>query len=236
MLGEAEMAFFLEIRNNAVVKFRGLASTRVAQLLLDGGPATATSLAQSLGMTATAIRKHLEQLEEAGYVSSHERAPFGPSESGPRGRGRPAKVFAVTAEGREFFEESYDDFAVESVRFIKAKLGDAGVREYAKVYVADALAELRAKQGTLTSDQLAQELTDLGFSASLRPAPVGDATQLCQHACPISHVASEFPQFCDVETEAIGELLGVHVTRISTIATGSAICTTHIPIAKRGNK
>jgi predicted ArsR family transcriptional regulator len=218
------------------VKFRGLASTKVAELLLAGGPATASSLAQALGMTATAIRKHLEQLESAGYVSSHERAPFGPSENGPRGRGRPARVFAITASGREFFEESYDDFAVESVRFIHSKLGDEGVREYAQSYVKDALAELESKRGSLTPEQLSQELADLGFSASLRPAPVGDATQLCQHNCPISHVASEFPQFCDAETEAIGELLGVHVTRISTIASGSAICTTHIPIAKRGNK
>ena len=218
------------------MKFRGYASTKVAQLLLDGGPATATSLAQTLGMTATAIRKHLEQLEEAGYVSSHERAPFGPSENGPRGRGRPARVFAITQSGREFFEESYDDFAVESMRFISAKLGNAGVKEFAKQYVAESLDDLSARRGTLSPTQLAQELTDLGFSASLRPAPVGDATQLCQHACPISHVASEFPQFCDAETEAIGELLGVHVTRISTIATGSAICTTHIPIAQRGTK
>ncbi|MEY4348555.1 MAG: hypothetical protein RIS43_974 [Actinomycetota bacterium] len=228
------MAIDHEIRNNGVVKFRGPASTRVAELLLQGGPATAVSLASTLGMTPTAIRKHLDQLEEAGYVSSHERAPFGPTENGPRGRGRPARVFAITTAGREFFEQTYDSIAVNSVRFINEKLGTEGVREFANNFVAESLSDLADRKGSLTPQQLAQELADLGFSASLRPAPVGEAVQLCQHNCPISHVASEFPEFCEAETEAIGEMLGVHVTRISTIASGSAICTTHIPTTKRG--
>jgi predicted ArsR family transcriptional regulator len=182
-------------------------------------------------MTATAIRKHLDQLEEAGFVSSHERAPFGPTESNQRGRGRPAKVFAITNAGREFFEQPYDELAVSALRYIKSELGDAGVKEFARKRFDDVLQDIRGK--SLQPEQLAQELADLGFSASLRPAPVGDAVQLCQHNCPISHVASEFPQFCDVETEAIGQLLNVHVTRISTIASGSAICTTHIPQTKK---
>lgn len=213
------------------MKFTGQAATRVAQVLLDGGPSTATSLSSTLGMTATAIRKHLDQLEDAGFVSCHERAPFGPTENNQRGRGRPAKVFAITNAGREFFEQPYDELAVSALRYIKSELGDVGVKEFARKRFDVVLQDIRGK--SLQPEQLAQELADLGFSASLRPAPVGDAVQLCQHNCPISHVASEFPQFCDVETEAIGQLLNVHVTRISTIASGSAICTTHIPQTKK---
>lgn len=212
------------------MKLRSLAASRVAKTLLEGGPQTAVALAQALGMTATAARKHLEVLEQADLVSHHEEAPFGPKSQGPRGRGRPAKVFAITNAGREYFEQSYDDIAVDALAFIQQQLGDPGIRTFAAQRVGGIVDELRAAGSELTPESLAQGLSDLGFSASLRPAPVTNAVQLCQHNCPISHVASEYPQFCEAETEAISAALGVHVTRISTIASGSDICTTHIPL------
>jgi predicted ArsR family transcriptional regulator len=53
--------------------------------------------------------------------------------------------------------------------------------------------------------------------------------QICQHHCPIAHVAADFPQLCEAETEMFGRLLGTHVQRLATIAHGDGICTTHIP-------
>ena len=53
--------------------------------------------------------------------------------------------------------------------------------------------------------------------------------QLCQQHCPVSHVAHEFPQLCEAETEAIGRVLGRHVQRLATIAHGDGVCTTCIP-------
>ncbi len=53
--------------------------------------------------------------------------------------------------------------------------------------------------------------------------------QLCQQHCPVSHVAHEFPQLCEAETAAIGEVLGTHVQRLATIAHGDGVCTTCIP-------
>ncbi len=44
------------------------------------------------------------------------------------------------------------------------------------------------------------------------------------------HVAEEFPTVCEAETEAIGRLVGRHVTRLATIARGDGVCTTHIPL------
>jgi predicted ArsR family transcriptional regulator len=56
--------------------------------------------------------------------------------------------------------------------------------------------------------------------------------QVCQHHCPIAHVAADFPQLCEAETEMFGRLLGTHVQRLATIAHGDGICTTHIPASK----
>ncbi len=73
-----------------------------------------------------------------------------------------------------------------------------------------------------------------GYAASVRSLPllkngVDGAEQLCQQHCPVSHVAHEFPQLCEAETEAIGHVLGRHVQRLATIAHGDGVCTTCIP-------
>ena len=81
---------------------------------------------------------------------------------------------------------------------------------------------------------MAETLTIAGYAASVDIA--GDdakTVQLCQHACPVSEAAGEFPALCEAETAALGQALGVHVTRLATIAHGDGVCTTVIPIDVR---
>ncbi len=208
------------------MKITSQASARVAKLLLELGPSSATVLANKLSMTPTAMRKHLDALEESSFVTSHDEAPFGPKSDSSRGRGRPAKVFALTQTGREFFEAPYDEIALSALQFMEEKFGKQAIKEFARTRIESVFSQFKT---TSSIEVLAQELSDHGFSASVRPAPFPNADQLCQHNCPISHIASVYPEFCEVETEVIGKALGVHVTRLSTIASGSAICTTNIP-------
>ena len=53
--------------------------------------------------------------------------------------------------------------------------------------------------------------------------------QLCQHHCPVAHVAEQFPELCEAETEVFARLLGTHVQRLATIAHGDGVCTTFVP-------
>ncbi len=76
---------------------------------------------------------------------------------------------------------------------------------------------------------LAEALSADGYAASASGSPAGiGGEQLCQHHCPVAHVAAEYPQLCEAETEAFGRLLGTPVQRLATIAHGDGICTTHI--------
>jgi predicted ArsR family transcriptional regulator len=76
---------------------------------------------------------------------------------------------------------------------------------------------------------LAEALSADGYAASATGAPAASTgEQLCQHHCPVAHVAAEFPQLCEAETEAFGRLLGTPVQRLATIARGDGICTTHV--------
>jgi len=210
------------------------APVRVARALLEGGPQTAATLAERLGLTTTAVRRHLDALLDAGQVEAAERAPYGPGAvSTSRGRGRPAKVFTLTPAGREAFEQSYDDLAVDALRFLAETGGPSAVEDFARRRLSALEARHAERLAEVEPDErvhaLVEALTEEGYAASLVDGPGGPAVQICQHHCPVGHVAAEFPALCEAETEAFSRLLGTHVTRLATLAHGDGVCTTLVP-------
>lgn len=201
---------------------------RVARAILELGPSTAAALAERLRLTPAAVRRHLDHMTADGTLEARQ-----PRVYGSRGRGRPAKVFAITDAGRDRFDQQYDDLAVQALRFLQETGGDGAVMDFARRRVAgieERFAQVVATDPRLEPSQaLAQTLTQAGYAASVRQGPVGE--QLCQQHCPVSHVAHEFPQLCEAETEVISKILGRHVQRLATIAHGDGVCTTCIPQA-----
>ena len=199
---------------------------RVATTIMENGPSTAAALADRLGLTPAAVRRHLDQLLADGVLEARE-----PYVRGRRGRGRPAKVFVITDAGRDHFGHAYDALAADALRFVQQTGGDDAVSAFARKRLAafenrvrpliDAAApEDRAKV-------LAEALTGDGYAATVDAAVTGE--QICQHHCPVAHVAGEFPNLCEAETEMFSRLLGTHVQRLATIAHGDGVCTTHLP-------
>lgn len=200
----------------------------VARLLLEEGPITAAAVAERLGISVVAVRRHIDVLVADGHATSRN-APKGAS----RGRGRPARLFLLTEAGRAGFGHAYDDIAVAALRYL-AERGALGgfieqrVNDLLGPHRADILAE---DDPADRARALARALTAEGYAASAREVGVG--AQLCQHHCPVAHVAAEFPRLCEAEAEAFAEVLGIHVQRLATIARGDAVCTTHIPLPHR---
>lgn len=226
-----------KIGNNGVVKTAtsirpeeatvgGSTRARVEQLLLEEGPTTAASLALRLALTTAGIRRHLDGMVKAGVLVATSPRP---TPWAARGRGRPARMYALSQSGHERAPHGYDDLAAEALAFLAT--GD-GVEDFARSRAAGLTARyaptvapaLAAGRGT---SALARALSEDGYAATTHEVRSG--TQICQHHCPVAHVAERFPQLCEAETEAIGRLLGQHVQRLATIAHGDGICTTHVP-------
>ena len=200
---------------------------------MENGPVTAAGLSTRLSLTPAAVRRHLDNLLADNMIETRTaRRPAS------RGRGRPAKLFAITDVGRGAFEHAYDDLATSALRFLAEVAGPEAVAEFARRQVADLERRYRpvvaAAPAQARVQALAEALSADGYAATASGAPEGSAAaggggvQLCQHHCPVAHVAAEFPQLCEAETEAFGRLLGTPVQRLATIANGDGICTTHV--------
>lgn len=207
----------------------GRTRSAVVSLLLEEGPISATDVGSRLGISAAGVRRHLDALIDAGdaRVASAARP-------GSRSPGRPAKMFSLTSRGRSRLGHSYDDLAGAAMRHLREIGGDEAVRTFARRRIQSIVADVEPADTTSTSsvtrtaDAIAEALTESGFAASTRP--VGNGVQICQHHCPVSHVAAEFPELCTAEREAFADLLGTHVQRLATIANGDCACTTHVPL------
>ena len=201
---------------------------RVARAILENGPSTAVALAERLALTPAAVRRHLDTLLAEGLI-----VPAVPRLRGQRGRGRPARAFALTEAGRDAFHQAYDDLAASALRFLAEVGGEDAVASFAQRRVAELEDRYRpvvaAAAPADRAAALAQALSADGYAATARPTPGPGGEQVCQHHCPVAHVAEQFPQLCEAETQAFARLLGTHVQRLATIARGDGVCTTFVP-------
>ncbi|QDQ97431.1 helix-turn-helix transcriptional regulator [Tomitella fengzijianii] len=221
----------------------------VVRLLLEDGPLSATEIGSRLGLSAAGARRHIEALVEQGEAMVASGAG-----AHRRGPGRPAKQFQLTAAGRAGLGHAYDDLAGDAIRALRELGGEDAVAEFARrrvrsivrgvtaaddglpVAAEDAAGQNHAPSGSpdaderiaATADAIAEAMSGAGYVANTRR--VGNGVQICQHHCPVAHVAAEFPEFCEAEQEAFRDLLGTHIQQLATIANGDAVCTTHVPL------
>ncbi len=202
----------------------------MVRLLSAHGPSTVAALADGLGLSAAGVRRHLDALVDEGAVTSRVQNTYN-----PRGRGRPARVYLLTETGRSRLPHTYDDLAVQALEFLAEQGGPDAVTAFAtrraQRIVSARGADLAAAD---TVDAkvavLAAALTDAGYAASIDEMPAGH--QLCQHHCPVAHVAERFPQLCEAEMAVFTDALGTYAQRLATIARGDSFCTTFVPLTR----
>jgi len=199
----------------------------IIQLLLEG-PVTAGQIGDRLGISAAGVRRHLDALIDVGDAQASAASAWQHT-----GRGRPAKRYRLTAAGRAKLGHTYDDLAVAAIRQLREIGGKDAVRTFARRRIDTILAGVTSASDDVadTADRVAAALTKAGYATTTTPVTGSiHGVQICQHHCPISHVAEEFPELCETESEAFAKILGTHVQRLATIVNGDCACTTHVPI------
>ncbi len=239
-----------ELRHTGVVKFPAASASpaewaagpvhdgqtrrAIVRLLLESGSITVGEIGDQLGLAAAGVRRHLDALIEAGDAEATPAAAWQQV-----GRGRPAKRYRLTAGGRAKLGHAYDDLAAAAMRQLRAIGGEDAVQTFARQRIDAILADVPAADSTEDADveaaaeRIAGALTKAGYVATTtRVGGPIHGVQICQHHCPVSHVAEEFPELCEAERQAMAEVLGTHVQRLATIVNGNCACTTHVPLTQ----
>ena len=201
------------------------AKRRIVDRLKRVESATVPELAAGFDLTDTAVRQHLETLEENGLV---ERAPSPP----PVGRGRPPVRWQLTAIAAELFPDRHADLTVELIGSIRAALGEEGLE---RVLEARGQAQLAAYRKALPDPavssvpvrvrRLAEVRSAEGYLAEVKSDEDGSLV-LVEHHCPVCDAASACQGLCRTELELFQAALGDDVTveRVQHLLSGDQRC------------
>src|SRR4051812_31751441 len=91
------------------------AADRFLVLLKTRGPQTAADLGRAASVTGEAARQQLARLAADGLVVAAAE---------PRGVGRPAQVWSLTAAGNARFPDAHGELTAQLIRSIRAELGN----------------------------------------------------------------------------------------------------------------
>ncbi|MBP3087651.1 transcriptional regulator [Corynebacterium sp. sy017] len=207
---------------------------QIMKILLQHGPISAGELGKILGLSATGIRRHLDSLVDNGIAEATDNLTTVRSAQSGKKRGRPARVYRLTDYGRSKFGHHYDVLAAAALSSLKQIGGQQALDDFAYRRATEILetAVLPNKEDAQYVEKAIEAIvaafSSHGYTASIDNA--GQGVQICQHHCPVAHVAAQFPELCQAEHEAISDILGYHVQPLASIADGNGICTTNIPI------
>jgi predicted ArsR family transcriptional regulator len=191
---------------------------RLLHLLKTKGPQTAAALARKLGMTAVAVRQHLEPLEGEELVAYEER---------PMGVGRPAREWRLAAKALALFPDSHGELAVAMLDAMRVAFGEAGLE---KLVALRTRAQVRAYRERVSPRAplhkkvaaLAALRSEEGYMAEW--SRDRNAFFLVENHCPICAAARTCQGLCSGELSLFRAVLGARVERTEHILAGARRC------------
>jgi predicted ArsR family transcriptional regulator len=181
------------------------------------GPASATDLARSFGLSPNAVRQQLMVLERDGLVAET------PVRRGPT---KPTYEFSLTADADKLFPQAYDKMLTAVLRELRSQFGTAGVERVFEGLSRRAIDRARLSVTSNDPEQRVAQLTEMlrktGVVAEYSLIDGGFA--LHEHSCPYSSAAKEHPEVCQVIHQVIDETIGGEYAQTESLAHGGKEC------------
>lgn len=193
----------------------------ITQRLKQAGPLEASTLAETLGISAMAVRQHLYALQSEGLVTYQED---------PRPMGRPAKLWQLTPAADRLFPDGYAELTVSLLTAMTEVFGEAGLSQLLVKRTQQQIADYTPPitQQTILAkrlETLAEIRTKEGYMAEVQPLADGEFLLIENH-CPICAAATACTGLCSSELTIFQTVLGEDVTveRTEHILAGERRC------------
>ena len=180
-------------------------------------PLTVRELADRHGVSPTAVRRHLKELElEQLVVYRREQ----------RGQGAPTFAYRLTPDGEALFPKRYEEALTAALEFLERHGGRQAVSRFFAGVFGEEAEKLKARLSEASLEERLAAVADLlsrqGFMAEWTTDGAG--TRFAEHNCAMHAVASRFPEVCHEELEFLKRVLGRDVERKSHIVAGCNAC------------
>jgi len=208
--------------------FVGQTQTSLLHVLMRSGSALQLDeIAKQIGVTKTAARQHILNLQQDGYVQMVE-----PDITQKKKRGRPTYAYEISSEGRELFVRHYALFSDKMIMLMKDVL-DAKQFKKQMQNMGKSLAEdlahhmptpkLKLKRGATPSvetlKQLAALMRELGYDAHLSAS-----NEITAHNCVFHKLAEKHEAVCEVDLMLAQKLSGKRPEHTECMVRDGKVC------------
>ncbi|MFN8510010.1 MAG: HTH domain-containing protein [Deinococcaceae bacterium] len=192
---------------------------RLLGLLKSCNGSTAQDLAQDLSVSVPAVRRHLVDLSQAGWVTVHVEKRCG--------RGRPQQVYRLSQKGEGLFPKRYAHLCLDILAHLESLFGSDALLKTMDAREDKLFQEWLPRFENCTTLEaklyvLVEVLCEAGYQARL--VFEGSQAYLEQGNCPNLEVACTYKQLCVAEQRLYERLLETSVVRESQISSGAGFC------------
>lgn len=181
--------------------------------------ATVEALCEVAGVTKTAVKGHLSQLESFGYVFAEDRK---------LGVGRPLKIYTLAPAGEEVFPRRYAWLSHNLMEMISEKLTATQLDELLKDLAQKTASPLLESLKNLNTQErlraIVKVMNDLGYRAQFRVQKktkdiLVEATNCVYHSTAMTH-----PQLCQFDIYFLKTTSRLDVELQECMAKGGSSC------------
>lgn len=193
---------------------------KILAYLQRNGEGTVRDLEMLLGISTTAVREHVINLQSRDLLSAKVVR---------RGPGRPHQVYSLSPKGQNLFPKAYDLLINTLLDELLRIEGQETVQRILDAVGARLAEEYR---GQISAQEISARLAELrdALEAKGIPAAIQDDGGLRVLACPYLDVAQEHASVCTMERRMLEQVLGGELTLDRTIRDGHKSC--HFALGK----
>lgn len=179
---------------------------------------TIDQIAASLAITRNAVREHVSALERDRLIAPGALVVT---------RGRPGRLYALTAKGLDLFPKQYGLLARLLLESLTQKLGADNVEAELGALGARLAADLKARITATAlpekARQIAQIMRELGYESEARSSE-GAAPAIEAFNCVYHELAQAEPRVCRLDLALLEGLADATVEHRACMARGDASC------------
>ena len=194
---------------------------KILDHLQRNGEATIKELEDVLGVSTTAVREHLLNLQAKELITTKLVR---------RGPGRPHLVYSLTPKAQSLFPKAYDTLTNLLLRELMSREGPEQVQS-----LLNAVGMRMAEEygGQVTGQELADRLDALRQTLEARGIPVAvrsSESSFELFSCPYLDIAQEHAGVCRMERHMLEQILGETIQIKGTIREGRRSCQFNVAV------